>query len=47
MELAGTAAAREVLRAWAGGAPRALLTEEAKAAWQRREKRDKLMTRQS
>jgi hypothetical protein len=34
-EMAGTAEAHELLRAWAGGTPRAALTEDAKAALER------------
>jgi hypothetical protein len=40
LELAGTAEARMALQAWAGGAPGARLTEDAKAALGRLEKRD-------
>jgi WD40 repeat protein len=39
MELADTPEARDVLRAWAGGAPGARLTEDARAALARLEKR--------
>jgi hypothetical protein len=35
MSLAGTPAARELLREWAAGAPGAILTEEARAALSR------------
>jgi WD40 repeat protein len=42
LELAGTAEARETLRAWAGGASGARLTEDARAALRRLDRRDKL-----
>jgi hypothetical protein len=42
LELAGTAEARATLRAWAGGASGARLTEDARAALRRLDRRDKL-----